>query len=151
MFNATFKTFILYAFDLLFMNNACCNFSIVNRYEEIVKETYSACGSPDEAAAAPNTCQTQTPAQPSPEGAPSTRQQRRVVTLSKVEEEDCVENGRTTEGCQRDVLETVARKNDTEQDTDQRMDQTPSSETQSSVASESGSYLDQGAYGESET
>lgn len=119
-----------------------------------MKETYNACGSPDEAAA-PNTCETQPQATPQLrlEEAPSPRHQRIVVTLSKVDEGD-EESGRNAEGDRTDVLETAARKQeseDTEQDADQGMNQTSSSEAQSSVASEEGNYLDHQPYGESET
>lgn len=130
-------------------------FLFVHRYEEIVKETDAACGSPD-AAPASDACQTQPQAAPqSPvASSPSPRQNRIVVTLNKVEEEEGVETESTNESDRRDVPETTARNaesEDTAPDTDQQASQPPAAEAQASVASDAANCLDQQAYGESET
>lgn len=121
------------------------------RYEEIVKETHTACGSPEDAPA-PNTCETQAQAtsQILAEASPSPIQQRIVVTLSKAEEEEDAEDERNTEGDRRDVLE-IAVVSEEPEDTDQQLNRTPSSKAQPSVASEADNCVAQQTYGESET
>lgn len=122
----------------------------VDRYEEIVKETNTACETLDDAPTT-NTCETQAQvmSQTGEEASYSARQQRIVVTLSKAEEEEDIKNGRKTESDQRDVLE-IASGNEEPEDTD-RVNRTPSSNTQLSVVSEAENYVAQQAYEESET
>lgn len=116
-----------------------------------MKETHTPCDSPDDASS-PSTCETQAQvtSQIPAEASPSPIQQRIVVTLSKAEEEEDVENERNTEGDRRDVLEIAVVREEPEH-TDQHLNRTPSNQAQPNSAREADTGVAQQTYGESET